>query len=61
MPNPRRRHSPSYQGRSRAHKNLVEPGASTCPRCEAPKLPHRVCPACGFYKDRPYIVKVSAE
>jgi len=23
-----------------------------CPRCAAAKLPHTVCPACGWYKDR---------
>jgi len=23
-----------------------------CPRCHAPKLPHHVCPACGFYNGR---------
>ncbi len=29
---------------------------STCPRCGAVKLPHHVCPNCGFYKDREVIV-----
>ena len=23
-----------------------------CPQCAAPYIPHRVCPACGFYKGR---------
>lgn len=23
-----------------------------CPKCHSPKLPHRVCPNCGMYKDR---------
>ncbi|RLD96412.1 MAG: 50S ribosomal protein L32, partial [Aquificota bacterium] len=27
-------------------------GYSICPNCQEPKLPHRVCPHCGFYKDR---------
>jgi large subunit ribosomal protein L32 len=25
---------------------------STCPQCHQPKLPHRVCPNCGYYKGR---------
>jgi large subunit ribosomal protein L32 len=23
-----------------------------CPRCDAPHLSHRMCAACGYYKDR---------
>jgi large subunit ribosomal protein L32 len=23
-----------------------------CPHCHAPKLPHRVCPSCGYYNGR---------
>jgi large subunit ribosomal protein L32 len=23
-----------------------------CPRCQEPHLAHRVCPSCGYYKDR---------
>ena len=29
---------------------------SICPQCGAPKLPHHVCPNCGFYKDREVVV-----
>ena len=25
---------------------------SNCPRCEAAKVPHTVCPSCGWYKGR---------
>lgn len=28
------------------------PARSTCPRCGAVKLPHRVCGACGWYNGR---------
>ncbi|NQU42851.1 50S ribosomal protein L32 [bacterium] len=58
MPVPRRRHSPSLQGRQRAHKKLAEKRYSYCPKCQAVKLPHRMCPTCGFYKDRQYLVQV---
>ena len=33
---------------------------STCPKCGAARLPHRVCGACGHYKDR-QVVSVIAE
>ena len=32
------------------------PARSTCPRCGAVKLPHRVCPSCGYYKDREVLI-----
>lgn len=28
------------------------PQVSSCPQCDAPYVPHRVCPSCGFYKGR---------
>ena len=31
---------------------LARPARSTCPRCNAAKLPHVVCPSCGWYKGR---------
>jgi large subunit ribosomal protein L32 len=40
---------------------LTLPQLSACPQCSAPYVPHRVCPACGFYKGRQIIsVKVGA-
>ncbi len=38
------------------HDKIAAPSRSTCPQCGAVKLPHRVCPNCGFYKDREVIV-----
>ena len=41
----------------RSANSKLEPAArSVCPQCGAPKLPHHVCPNCGFYKDREVIV-----
>jgi len=34
---------------------LSAPARSVCPRCAAAKLPHTVCPTCGFYKNRAVI------
>lgn len=50
------------QGRIRTHNRrsanmkIYAPSRSTCPRCGAVKLPHHVCPNCGYYKDREVIV-----
>ena len=49
---PKRRTSKSRQSKRRTHDSLAAPVLSTCPQCGAPKLPHRVCPNCGWYKDR---------
>ena len=52
MPLPKRRHSPTRRNKRRAHYRLTLPGLSVCPKCNEPPLPHRACPACGFYKGR---------
>ena len=47
---PKRKPSHSRQRMRRAYNsNLTLPQLSTCPQCAAPYVPHRVCPACGFY------------
>jgi large subunit ribosomal protein L32 len=28
------------------------PNLAKCPKCSEPRLPHHVCPSCGFYKGR---------
>ncbi len=28
------------------------PHFTPCPRCSEPHMSHRVCPGCGYYKDR---------
>ncbi len=55
MPNPKRRHSASRRGKRRSHDHLKAPGTSVCTHCLEPKLPHRACPHCGFYKGRQVI------
>ncbi|MDE0116305.1 MAG: 50S ribosomal protein L32 [bacterium] len=42
------------KGRSRRASawRLAAPAQSTCPRCGAPKRPHRVCRECGWYAGR---------
>jgi len=52
MPLPKRRHSSSRQGKRRGEQKLRIPSISLCQNCKSPKLPHRVCGACGYYKGR---------
>ncbi|MDR0499345.1 MAG: 50S ribosomal protein L32 [Holophagales bacterium] len=52
MPNPKRRHSKARRDRRRTHDALDVMSSSTCPNCGAAKLPHRVCPICGFYRGK---------
>ena len=42
--------------RRSANSKLAAPSRSVCPQCGAPKLPHHVCPNCGYYKDREVLV-----
>jgi large subunit ribosomal protein L32 len=49
---PKRKTSKSRRDKRRTHWKLSLRGMSVCPRCQEAKLPHRVCPKCGFYKDR---------
>jgi len=46
----------------RAYNSVMKaPQLGVCPQCAAPYVPHRVCPACGFYKGRQVItVKAAA-
>ena len=39
----------------RAHDFLEKKSLSTCPQCHEAKMPHRVCPKCGYYKGREVI------
>lgn len=42
------------RSRRRRAENMkvAVPSLSLCPNCGNPKLPHRVCPKCGFYRGR---------
>jgi len=52
---PKRKTSRSRRGKRRAHQHLVSPAIAICPRCKSPKLPHRVCPTCGYYRNKAFI------
>jgi large subunit ribosomal protein L32 len=52
---PKRKTSKSKRNKRRSHDGLAAPTLSTCPQCNAPKLPHRVCSSCGSYQGRTVI------
>jgi large subunit ribosomal protein L32 len=54
---PKRKMSKSRRDKRRANWKLTVPGLVKCPQCHELKLPHRVCPTCGFYKGRQIVNK----
>jgi large subunit ribosomal protein L32 len=52
---PKRRTSKQRKRKRRTHFKAEKVSTQTCPRCGDPKLPHRVCPTCGFYRDEAVI------
>lgn len=56
MPVPKRRKSKSRRDMRKAqHMKVATPSLSKCPQCHEPKMPHRVCLHCGFYKGQEVI------
>jgi len=51
-PLPKRKHSSGRRDRRRAHDALKARNSVACSNCGEPRLPHRVCPKCGFYQGR---------
>lgn len=55
--------APSKRSKARTRRKrtawsrLTAAGVMECPQCHEPKLPHRVCPSCGYYKDREVVAK----
>ncbi len=49
MPLPKRRHSHSRTNKRKANWKLEVPRLVACPSCAKPRLPHTVCPSCGYY------------
>ncbi|MBI2441503.1 MAG: 50S ribosomal protein L32 [Lentisphaerae bacterium] len=56
---PKRKCSKSrIRRRKRSHK-LSLTASQACPNCGAPRQPHRVCSACGYYKGRQVLTIVA--
>ncbi|ABP67409.1 50S ribosomal protein L32 [Caldicellulosiruptor changbaiensis] len=52
MAQPKRRWSKQRTHKHRANWKIEAPNLVECPQCHEMKLPHRVCPSCGYYKNR---------
>jgi len=52
---PKRRHSITRGRKRRTHWKVAATQLMVCPQCKQKKLPHRVCPFCGYYKNREVI------
>ena len=62
MPNPKKKHTRSRRDMRRSHNSGVElPQLVECPNCHAKRLPHNVCPSCGYYKDRVVVAQKTNE
>ncbi|MBN2000602.1 50S ribosomal protein L32 [candidate division KSB1 bacterium] len=49
---PKRKISRSRRDKRRANWTASTPTVAECTNCHQPKLPHRACPSCGYYKGR---------
>ncbi|MDR1952739.1 MAG: 50S ribosomal protein L32 [Elusimicrobiota bacterium] len=58
MPNPKRKHTPCRRDTRRsANSKLTAPNPGKCSNCGLMKMPHRICPECGFYDGQLIIPK----
>jgi large subunit ribosomal protein L32 len=58
---PKRRHSSTRRDKRRTHWKMKNPAVSRCPHCSTVKLPHRVCPNCGYYGGEEVVAEKSKE
>ena len=54
---PKRKMSKARRDRRRANWKLSVPGMVEYPQCHEMKMPHRVCPECGYYNGKQVIAK----
>ncbi len=58
---PKKKTSQARRDRRRAHDALKGPRLVECPNCFEPRLAHRVCPHCGYYKGRTVVAVEATE
>lgn len=52
---PKQKQSHSRTTKRRSTHKVAAAATNACPQCHSPRLPHRVCPVCGYYKGREVI------
>ncbi|HMU38588.1 MAG TPA: 50S ribosomal protein L32 [Pseudomonadota bacterium] len=45
----RRQSSARRDSRRAQWMKIATPASATCPKCNAARMPHRMCAACGYY------------
>lgn len=55
VPQPKRKLSKGRRDRRRAQDALISQNLVQCSNCGEMRLPHTVCPKCGFYQGREVI------
>ena len=54
---PKRKHSKSRRDKRRgANSKMYAANLATCPQCKKARMPHRVCPHCGYYNGKPVVI-----
>ncbi|MCL2024621.1 MAG: 50S ribosomal protein L32 [Coriobacteriia bacterium] len=53
---PKRKVGRAVTNTRRSSHKIEAKGTQECPQCHTPKLPHRVCAECGYYKGNEVIV-----
>lgn len=61
VPHPKRKHSKGRRDRRRAHDALNATNLVQCSQCGEMRLPHTVCPKCGYYQGREIIAMSKEE
>ncbi len=56
-PLPKRKTSSARRDRRRANDFLTTNNLTQCSNCGEMRLPHRVCPSCGYYKGQEVVNK----
>jgi large subunit ribosomal protein L32 len=57
---PKKRTSKQRKRKRRTHYKAEPVTVGACPRCGDPKVSHRVCPSCGYYRDE-QVLEIEAE
>ena len=58
---PFRKVSKTRKRKRRTHYKINENQTTKCPKCGEAVRPHRVCPSCGYYKDKEVIASVAED